>query len=1023
MAGKKPDVTSPTVEGHRPGNSPASPENVRVDPAAATVSWHDGDYSSGSVPSGGDASTSGRLLRRVAQFVLLERLGGGGMGVVFSAFDEKLERKVAIKLVAAQGGGDRAQERLLREAQAQARLSHPNVVTIYEVGALPEGQLFIAMELVKGETLRDWQRRERRSWQDVLAMYTAAGEGLAAAHRSSIVHRDFKPDNILVGEDGRVRVADFGLAFSAELGTTASRSPSSSDGGAGSVSASASETAPKAGNAPGGALGRSNRSPILTAAGTVAGTPGYMAPEQLTGGTVDARTDQFSFCVALYEALYDERPYADFAFAQEDAPAMRRSDPDPSHPRWLWDAIVRGLSRDPEARFSSMDELLAELVRNRVRARRRATVAGGVLGVVALVSITAAAIISRQSASAPCPLPVEEMRGIWDSATKQKVEAALLGTKVPFAPKVWASTQDAFNSYSQRWLRAHRAACEATNVRHVQSADLLDRRMECLSARKRSLAAAVEVLQSRPMQAVSRASEILNSLGEIDLCADTGVLLELNVKSGAERAGKEATPQRKAQLNELRKIIARIAALSATGDLVATEEEIASGERLESVLDEEALRAELLYYKARLKLVRGDVSEAISMFEDAAELAVSSRNDELSAGIWLLLAREVSARELKSSQVETWIGQGEAWLNRLGHSREFRRVWVHYARGNLQLAAGNVKESIATFSEGIQLGISIWGKDSPNLIGLFRDRALAYSRLRQAKEAIADAEHALALGIAAWGAEYPDIARTRRSLGFLYIEQLGDVERGKKELELALALFKAQAGDDSIEVANCEQALTLAGQYRGDYAAALEHAERAEKIYKVKLGEEHPRRGESLVAVGVLRFMRKNYIGSLEAYLLAYPILSKSLGEAHHSVGILQSNIGETLFALGRADEARMEFEKALKIFEKQLGPDHADLALPYKGLGLAYLASGRPRDALPPLERALALRLRSEAASDPQELAEIRWALARTLRALGSSPGRARELASSALDTYKSLGADWEARSKEISRWLGGAR
>src|SRR5215475_10643349 len=153
--------------------------------------------------------------RRVEHFVLLERIGVGGMGEVYAAFDDRLERKVAIKLVATQRRDDRARQRLLREAQALARLSHPNVVTVYEVGTLPDGGLFIAMELVKGDTLRTWQRRPGRTWRDIVAMYAEAGRGLVAAHQSGIVHRDFKPDNVLVGDDGRVRVADFGLAFAA----------------------------------------------------------------------------------------------------------------------------------------------------------------------------------------------------------------------------------------------------------------------------------------------------------------------------------------------------------------------------------------------------------------------------------------------------------------------------------------------------------------------------------------------------------------------------------------------------------------------------------------------------------------------------------------------------------------------------------------------------------------------------------------------------------------------------------------
>jgi eukaryotic-like serine/threonine-protein kinase len=1029
MAGKKLDVTSPTVEGHRPGASP--PDGGPVDPSGATVSWHQGDPggSEGGVPTPAEAAASGGLLRRVAQFVLLERLGGGGMGVVFAAFDEKLERKVAIKLVATQGGDGRAQERLLREAQAQARLSHPNVVTVYEVGALPEGQLFIAMELVKGETLREWQRSEKRSWQDILSRYAAAGEGLAAAHSSSIVHRDFKPDNILVGEDGRVRVADFGLAFAAEPGTPASRPPSISDASASgrletsSGSPSARPGRPgRPGTAPVATAGRSARSPMLTAAGTVAGTPGYMAPEQLSGAAVDARTDQFSFCVALYEALYDERPYADFAFLHEERPAMRRSDPDPSHPRWLWDVIVRGLSLEPDQRFASMDELLALLTRNRDLARRRTRLAGLTLGATAVIGISIAVLTARQAPPPPCPLATDELTGVWDPPTQQRVETALLGTGVAFAANVWASTQGSFDRYSQRWLKAHQAACEATNVRHVQSAELLDRRMECLAGRKRSLAAAVEVMQLRPSQAVARAGEILSSLGEIELCADTGALIDLGAM-GSTTSGGTADPaesaRRQAKMNEVRKHLARASAFIAMGDLASTESEVREAAALEQDVGNRPLRAELRFFEGRVKLAHGSVPESISIFERAVELAISSRHDELSADIWLTLAREVGARELKPAQIEAWLGQGEAWVGRLGHARDPRRVLVEYARGNLQLAAGSAKEGLETLTRVLESAEALWGSDDPRLIPILRDRALAHARLRQAKDAVADGERALAIGVSAWGGEYPDIARTRRALGLLYIEQLGDVARGEKEIEQARKLYVSQLGPDSIEVANCEQALSQAGHYRGDYASALEHAERAEQIYLRQLGPDHPRRGESLVGVGVLRFMRKDFEGALSAYQTSLTIMRDTLGEDHATVAVLRSNLGEALLALGRSDDALVEFQKALQVLERSLGAEHADLALPLKGLGLSYLSAKRFGDAMAPLERAFALRTRSAAANDPQEMAEIRWALARTLLALHRSPERARQFATDALATYKTLGSESAARVSEIARWL----
>jgi len=1024
----EPQLTIPTVVGHQrvePRPPPADPVDPLlpptdplssvdrspppanapppIDPEGGTVSWHPepGEEPSPRPATGYAAAGSAPLVRRVAQFVLLERLGAGGMGMVFAAFDEQLERKVAIKLVGTQSGDERAQQRLLREAQAQARLSHPNVVTVYEVGTLPEGRLFIAMELVKGQTLRAWQHGGTRPWPDVVAMFAAAGEGLAAAHRGGVVHRDFKPDNVLVGDDGRVRVADFGLAFAKQVDTHADAA-ASPPGAAGTPDPTGPPT-----------LRSSRPMPALTAAGAVVGTPGYMAPEQFAGETVDARTDQFSFCVALYETLHGERPNADLAFAHGERPAPRRTEPDPAYPRWLWDLLMRGLAHDPAARFPSMDALLAELTRSRERARRRVLTVATLVGILAIAVVTSTMLAGRSPP--PCPLPTDQLAGVWDGTTKQRIKAALLATGTPFAATVWASTEAAFDRYAQRWAGAQQAACEATNVRHVQSAALLDRRTECLAGRRRSLAAAAEVLQSRPAQAVEHAGEILSSLGDIDLCADTGVLLQLG-SAGPTTLASAAT---QAQAAEVRRRLARASALLATGDVGGADPVVAEAVQLAKNLDDGALQAEIYYLEGQVKLARGEVADAIRLFDRAVEQAVSSHHDELPADVWLTLALRGGAREQRPAETEQWLGQGEAWLRRLNHASDPRRIQLEYARGNLQLTAGDARTALVTLTRALELAEAGWGKNDPRLVSLLRARAGVHARLRQAKPAVMDGERALTLGISAWGPDYPDIARTRRALGLLYIEQLGDVERGEHEITLALRLYTAQLGADSIEVANCEQALSQAGQYRGDYAAALEHAERAEKIYAARLGGENPRYGEALMGIGVLRFMRKDFAGSLAAYEAAFPILRAAWGNKHTTVGILLSNTGETLLAMGRAESAQADFKQALEILQNSVGPDHADLALPLKGLGLAYLTRKQPREAVAPLERALALRTQSAAASDPQELAEIRWGLARALREVGHNSSRARALAEAALATYRGLGNESAGRVEEITRWL----
>jgi eukaryotic-like serine/threonine-protein kinase len=931
------------------------------------------------------AIATGSPLRRIEQFVLLECIGAGGMGAVFAAFDDKLERKVAIKLVATRGGDERARQRLLREAQALARLSHPNVVTVYEVGTLPDGELFIAMELVKGQTLRAWQRQPDRTWRDIVATYAEAGRGLAAAHQSGIVHRDFKPDNVLVGDDGRVRVADFGLAFAAQDTAAEAALPAPGPD---------APTSPRPAHA-------------LTAPGRFAGTPGYMAPEQLAGATLDARADQFSFCAALHEALHGELP--DATGVDRPAHGPRRGETEPIYPRWLRDVLQRGLARDPGDRFATMEGLLAELTRSRERNRRYLLAAAAAAGGIIAAGALSAAL--RSDAPPPCPLATSELTGMWDASVRQRSEAAILGTGKPFASSMWASTGAALDRYAQRWLLGQQAACEATHVRHVQSDALLDRRMECLAARRRSLAAAAEMLQRRPVQAAAHAGELLASLGDIEVCADTSVLLELS-----RSAAPPANPAARARAAAVRQQLANASALLATGDVTAAEPVVAEAERAASDLDDGQVRAEVRYVAAHVKARRGRVSEAIALANQAVELAVASHHDELPADVWLMLARNAGILEENPTEIATWLGQAEAWNHRLGHASDSRRIEIEHVRGRLQMTEEEPRAALATLSHAIEAAEALWGKDDPRLISLLVDRAVADGQLLQAKAAAADAERALALGIAAWGPEYPDLAQVRRTLGLIYVEQFGDLARGEGELTRALALARAQGDADSVEVANCEQALSAAAQHRGDYAAMLAHAEHAEQIYARRLGADQPRRGEALVDVGAARFMLKDYAGSLAAYEVAYPIL-RTHGP-RDTFGFLLSNTGETLLALDQLDRAQADFAQALEILEAKLGPQHADLAFPLKGLGLAHLRAGRPRDALPPLERALALNEGAPGA-DPQERAEIRWALARALRAAGREPARARALAEAAAAGYRGLRADWKDRVREIERWL----
>jgi serine/threonine protein kinase len=331
---------------------------------------------------------------RVGRYLVLSTLGTGGMGVVFAAYDPHLDRKVALKLLRANLRGPSAKEartRLKREAQAIAQLSHPNVVAVYDVGTTDDGDVYIAMEFVEGDTLTSWLKNWPRSWREILEVFHQASRGLMAAHTVGLLHRDFKPDNVLVGGDGRVRVTDFGLA----------RSVLGPDEGARTSSPS---------------------SPLhadLTATGAVLGTPRYMPPEQLTGPEIDARADQFSFCVALYEALFGTHPLeGSTSVAMLETGARAALPPEGTRvPPAIARAVMRGLERDRAKRFPTMGTLMHELTPPQERSRVRfAAVAA--IGLV-LVGGATAAVVTRPASNPP---PVQDGRDEQIRALDDKIK-------------------------------------------------------------------------------------------------------------------------------------------------------------------------------------------------------------------------------------------------------------------------------------------------------------------------------------------------------------------------------------------------------------------------------------------------------------------------------------------------------------------------------------------------------------------------------------------------------------------------
>jgi predicted Ser/Thr protein kinase len=340
------------------------------------------------VASGSIALDASQIGKSYGRYQLADRLGAGAMGVVYRAADPELGREVAVKLL--HHPDEALTERLVREAQAMAQVSHPNVVTVYDVGKA-HGATYIAMELVRGKSLRAWQNGDqprRPTIGEIVEAYIAAGRGLAAAHAAGIVHRDFKPDNVLVGDDGRVRVTDFGLA--------AAKPSAGRPQNVGDVE--------------------------LTAEGSVLGTPAYMAPEQFVDGNVDPRTDQFNFCVALYEAIYGERPFDGKTYGQLKAAVcggkIKTAPASAGASGALRAIVVRGLAVKPGDRFPSMDHLLAELGRDRAKPWRRGAIAAAALAGVLGLGVVGDFVVRERETS--------KTRAAFESTGKQSERAVRL---------------------------------------------------------------------------------------------------------------------------------------------------------------------------------------------------------------------------------------------------------------------------------------------------------------------------------------------------------------------------------------------------------------------------------------------------------------------------------------------------------------------------------------------------------------------------------------------------------------------
>jgi tetratricopeptide (TPR) repeat protein len=730
---------------------------------------------------------------RLGRLVIVDRIGAGAMGTVFAAYDPRLDRQVAVKLLRTA-----APEQLLAEARALARLSHPNVVAIHDVGE-EAGTVHLVMEHAPGVPLRAWMR-SGASTADVLRVMREVGAGLAAAHRAGLIHRDIKPDNILIGDD-RPRIVDFGLAHER-----------------------ASDDMPSA------------------------GTPGYMAPEVLAGGPATEASDQFSFGVTLFEALYGVRPYGGKTRDELAVAASTAADAKPPDgstvPARVHAVVARALAKDPQARFPSMAALVAALADR----RRSWVIAIASAALACGVAVGALAYHARATVD-PCTGAADRRAPAWNDAAKAEVRGALAGAA--WAPR----TLDELDDTAARWEASYHAVCAATRVRGEQSDTLLDLRMRCLDrALDRFAALTTALAKVDGAAARAAAPSAIDDLPQPEACetlVDAGELSLPGDLAGRTRA-----------------VIAihaldRAWALFALGNYRDARTAVQAVAPQLAALDAPAVRATSLALSASIEARTGSPTRARLELQQALIAAAAAHAPELELEVWSRtlrnelfsgnpahvlewapFARAAAARAgRQGAEVDGVVAEAERDAEHFAHARELldralattdplrpaQRAILELNLGALEIAVGHSAAALAILERGHDRVRTALGYGHPEL-ALYLDKlAEAKRALGKIRDALALHDHSLALRTAAFGDADRAIATSLFHRGETLLEA-GELARARTDLERALAIRSDVYGPTSPRVVEILVALGDVAAANGERDAAAQRFGRAAAI-------------------------------------------------------------------------------------------------------------------------------------------------------------------------------------------------
>ncbi|HEY5945157.1 MAG TPA: signal peptidase I, partial [Kofleriaceae bacterium] len=903
-----------------------------VDPLAATTI--------GTPPRDAAAPPS-----HVDRFEIIRRIGAGGMGVVYAAHDPHLGRTVALKLVRAREASDADRARLVREARALAQVSDLGVVAVFDAGTI-DADVWIAMEYVPGGTLKAWASEQRRPWREVVDRFVLAGRGLAAAHDAGLVHHDFKPENVLLGERGRVCVADFGLARSVQdrsaLGAASVRAPQ---------------------------LSR------VTTSGVAIGTPAYMSPEQHLGNPTDARSDQFSYCVAFWEALFGQRPFA----VPDDADHIMlaaavidgRIAPPPDDvrvPRWLERTLRRGLAVDPAKRWPDLHALLDELERI-PRRRRRFALASAVVVALGLAAITAWLV--RPAAVDPiaaCDATAHELDADWNDVHKTQIAQAFARIARPWTASMTAEVGRKLDTYARSWRSGRVDACK-DQARGELTPHMLELRMACLDRHRRRFASMVGELGHADEAITLHADALVARLDDVGTCGDLVELARELPRPPAKRALIEHAYQ-------------QFYAAESLYDALHFDEALAAIDRVigeAKAIDYAPLLAELQYWRGMVlrDLDRHELARA-ALYE--ASLAAERARDAT-----ILVDARLALIDLTGNQLGNldeglrWADQAEAALAAKGPDR-WREAKLLSSRSALLVGAGRKEEALPLARRALELVEQAPADQYQvgDLIALYVNFATAAT----GAEARAAHEKALALAEKRYGPTHPDTLLARSNVAAAMIDA-GELDRAGAELrEMVTVIERAYGPRDVQLVGPLANLANVIHQAAPEDDEPIRLLDRALELQIAASNENHPI-VTWLLWKAALTALEIGHDGDALRFATRAIKLIDGRKQPHPKLFGALSTAADALVGLGRATEALTYTARARTLATSEHRADW--LRTIDRVEGKALRAVGRLDEAIRALERSLA------AHDDETEAAEVRFELA---RALWARRDRARAIA-----------------------------